>query len=214
MIISNSIPPTNHDRKDPHSAEGFCDGLMEDVPELCKRIRSGDTQAFEAFYLQWFDRAFLLARKATGRDESFCFDVIQESMLKLIQSLPVLNHQRAFDAWFSKVIYSTSRDLLRKEIRLAKREQKAITVHERTEVSQSQVSSILEDEERMVWLEKKIKELTLEEQQLLQQRFFLGRSLDQIARGLGISGYSARSRVKRLIKKLKPDSKDGYGFQI
>ena len=52
---------------------------------LTALIARGDERAFATFYELWFDRALALARSISRRDESFCLDVVQDCMLRVVR---------------------------------------------------------------------------------------------------------------------------------
>ena len=57
---------------------------------LTAAIARGDPTAFGRFYELWFDPALALARSISGRDESFCLDVVQDCMLRVVRSMKPL----------------------------------------------------------------------------------------------------------------------------
>ncbi|QKK08214.1 MAG: hypothetical protein HND58_08515 [Planctomycetota bacterium] len=82
----------------------------------------GDTAAFGTIYERWFDRALSAAHRLTGRDESFCLDVVQDAMLRAARRLPALPHEAALGAWLCRAVHRAALDRLRAEKRRAARE--------------------------------------------------------------------------------------------
>jgi DNA-directed RNA polymerase specialized sigma24 family protein len=76
------------------------------IQRLTTAIASGDTEAFGRFYDRWFDWSVAEARRATGRDESFCLDVVQDAMMRVIKSMKPLPHEAALYRWMRVVIRS------------------------------------------------------------------------------------------------------------
>ena len=64
--------------------------VQSKIRSLTEAIASGNTEAFASFYRQWFDTMYAQARNASGRDESFCLDVVQDAMLRVIKSVPAM----------------------------------------------------------------------------------------------------------------------------
>ena len=54
---------------------------------MTSAMAAGDGGAVEAFYRRYFDRLYAEARRATRRDESFCLDVVQESVLRIVRTV-------------------------------------------------------------------------------------------------------------------------------
>ena len=80
--------------------------------ELTLTTLSGDAEALTGFYEAWFDRAFVLARALTRRDESFCLDVVQDARMRVVRSLPPLEEAAALGRWMVRVVHTTALDLL------------------------------------------------------------------------------------------------------
>ncbi len=58
------------------------------------------------------------ARRATGRDEMFCLDVVQDAVLRVIRTVrPVESEAAARSAWLRLVVRTAAYDLLRREQR-------------------------------------------------------------------------------------------------
>ena len=85
-------------------------------------MAAGDSRAVEAFYRQYFDWIFGQARRVSGRDESFCLDVVQESVLRVIRTVRPIGSEGQFRAWLQLVVRTTALDLMRSERRRGKRE--------------------------------------------------------------------------------------------
>ena len=66
--------------------------------ELTRAIAAGDSRALEALYRSHFDLLHAFIRRTTRRDESFCLDIIHDTMLRVIRSIPVLESGEALDA--------------------------------------------------------------------------------------------------------------------
>jgi RNA polymerase sigma factor (sigma-70 family) len=170
--------------------------------KLTAGIASGDAGAFGAFYEAWFDRAYAWARTLTRRDESFCLDVVQEVMLRVIRALKPLPSERALAAWLHRVVHTTALDQLRRESRRVRREERASRRRAR-ERGESTVPPDLEREERIAWLSARLAELPAVERSLLQERFERHETLDAAGRAAGMTGDAAAGRIRRAIARLR-----------
>ena len=66
-----------------------------------------------------------MARQATGRDESFCLDVVQDAMMRVIRSMSEMQTEEDVTRWLRAVVMNCAYDLLRKERRRRIRENAA-----------------------------------------------------------------------------------------
>jgi len=90
--------------------------------QLTGAMAAGDEQAVEEFYRAYFPWLYQKARRATGRDEAFCLDVVQESVLRILRCVRPVEAEGPFRAWLRLVVQSTAYDLLKSESRRARRE--------------------------------------------------------------------------------------------
>lgn len=179
-------------------------GDWQDVSTLTTGIAKGNREAFAFFYETRFDRAFSMAKAATRRDESFCLDIVQDSMLRVIKAMRPMNNEKALAAWFARVVYTTAMDRLRQESRRLKREQCAVEMHARATLA-------IEIDERIVWLETQLAKLTGYEKKLIHERFTLNKTLEDVGNSLGITGYAAHGRIRRILLRLHSTAKDMFG---
>ncbi len=85
--------------------------------DLTAAISRGDGSALACFYEAWFDRAFDAARSLTGRDESFCLDVVQDAFIKAHRHLDKFEGQASFYTWLYRIVMNLAIDHLRKHRR-------------------------------------------------------------------------------------------------
>ena len=175
--------------------------LAGDVLALTTAIHRGDTAAFAVFYEAWFDRIYALARALTRRDEAFCLDVVQDTMLRVVRALRPMPDGIALERWLKKVVHSTALDGLRRDVRRARREQK--TAVDAGNAALGTAPSALDLEERMSWLAGELATLSRNDRALLEQRFVQGHTLEASGAALGLSGHAAHGRVRRLIEQLR-----------
>ena len=171
---------------------------------LTAQIAKGDEQAFASFYELWFDRALAMARKATRRDESFCLDVVQDCMMRVVRAMRSLETEEAVQAWMARAILTTAVDRLRADRRRKRREQ----VSARSELDPHDVSHDAEIAERNRWLAEHIKRLPGRDQELLAARFGDDKTLQQVGEALGMTGHAAHGRIRRLLEKLRDAARD------
>lgn len=175
--------------------------------ELTRAIARGDGDALAAFYRAWFDRVYATARSLTRRDESFCLDVVQEAMLRVVKSMRAMRSEEDVARWMTRVVHTAALDLLRRESRRVVREKRAAGVEGATPAG----SERAEVEERIVWVRARLAELPEEEAGLLGQRIAQGVSLDRAGASEGLTGDAAHGRVRRALARLRAMAKEAFG---
>ena len=173
----------------------------QSVKELTTAIASGDTEAFGRFYDAWFDRVLIEARRVTSRDESFCLDIVQDTMMKVIKSLKPLPNEAALFNWMRLVVRSCAYDRLRRDARRLERE---LTVSTETRPEPVDLT------EQLQWLQGQIAELDDRDARLLMMRHRFGWTLEKIGRTLGIGHNVADRRLKKVVRSLKQKAKEEF----
>lgn len=165
---------------------------------LSRAIARGDGKALAEFYRLWFERLYARARAMTGRDESFCLDVVQETMLRVARKMRAMKEDAEVERWLARVLRSSAVDLLRKETRRGAREGRvsagglARSGHE--------LAGAAEEGER---LRESLAALDGDEAVLVKLRIGDGETLKSAGRALGISGDAAHGKIRRALRKLR-----------
>ncbi len=168
--------------------------------EVTRAVASGDPDAFARLYEHWFDRAYAVARRATGRDESFCLDVVQESFVKMIAKMKPVESDAALAVWVRRVVTRTALDMLRAERRRAAREEhRARTGAEPHDAGERAHA----DAARIGWLEEELRRLEHEEAQLILARHRFGWTLKSIGETFGLSPGAVDGRISRIVARLR-----------
>ncbi len=164
-----------------------------DVRSLTAAIVVGDTAAFTRFFRARFDQMLGDARRATGRDESFCHDVVQDAMMRVLKSLKVMDTEPDLRRWLRAVVQSCAYDRLRAEARRRRRETRPAPVSHRDD----------DLHDRLVWIEQQLRSLDDHNADLLLMRHRFGWTLRQIGSALGISPGAADGRLRRIVRTLR-----------
>ncbi len=174
-----------------------------DVSALTQAIADGDASAFAAFYDAWFERLAGLARTATRRDESFCLDVVQEAMMKVMRAMKRFDSEPALEAWLRTVVWRCALDRLRAERRRARREAAA-----RGRRAEAETHADLD--ERLAWLRERLAELDPDRSLLLAMRYRLGATLEQIGRLVGRGPGAVDGRINRSLAQLRASAQENF----
>ncbi|MEE8153626.1 MAG: sigma-70 family RNA polymerase sigma factor [Phycisphaerales bacterium] len=186
----------------PHSPQ-----VQSKVRSLTEAIASGNTEAFATFYRQWFDTMYAQARSASGRDESFCLDVVQDAMLRVIKSVPSMTSSDDLRRWLRVVVQSCAYDRFREETRRKAREQRAVAVRALNN-SNGEVEADENTVDRIRWLEHQLQSLDDRDLQLLLMRHRFGWTLKRIGQTLGMKPGAVDGRIRRVLSKLRRRAKE------
>jgi RNA polymerase sigma factor (sigma-70 family) len=169
------------------------------ILHLARSAAAGDERAIGILYERRFALVYNAARAATGRDEHFCLDVVQESFLRVLRAGSALGRFRDsdhVDRWLIRIAQASALDLLRAERRRAKRERRS---------SQPETARDLDD--AITHLNDQLSRLSPEERTLLRLRS-TGMTLDAIAETVGASIGVVHGRLRRLFASLRSSHKE------
>ena len=191
------------DPREPAAAGMETEGSAS-VRTLTRAIAQGDTEAFGAFYESWFDRTLAMARSVSRRDESFCLDIVQDTMLRVVRYLKPLPSEKSLANWIARAVLTTTIDRLRKDNRRPAREREAACrLFE-------QGGERIVDEEQIEWLQAQLEVLPELDRQLIRERFHHGRTLQETGTAVGLSGHAAHGRIRRIIERLRRAAKEVF----
>lgn len=166
-----------------------------DIAALTTGLAAGDESAVERFHQHYFPVLYAAARTASGRDESFCLDVVQEAMLRILRCIRPVTTTAQLNAWLTLVVRTTAYDLLTAERRRLRREQD--WGHELAPRGENP------DAERLAWLRTEILAMDPTLGRMFRLRYEHGWTLTRIARLLGISIGSVDGHLRRALDQMR-----------
>jgi len=175
--------------------------MPDDIQHMTAAMAGGDADAVAAFYREYFDWMFIQARLATRRDESFCLDVVQDAVLRVMRTIRRVDSEPQLRAWLRLVVQTTAFDLLRGERRRAARE------------SISSVPEITCDgnaNDRLIWLADQLTRLDPQLVRMIEMRFEQRWSLRSIGQVLGLSTGAVDGRLRRVLKNLRQAANETF----
>ncbi len=173
------------------------------VKELTAAIASGDTEAFALLFRSRFQEMYAEARRATGRDESFCLDVVQDAMIRVIRSIKPMDAEKRLQPWLRVVVQSCAYDRLRKEARQRRWEQTAVDVA-RADTEDNGLS------EKLGWLRRELTTFDDPQARLLVMRYRLGWTLQRIGTALGLKPGAVDRQLRRLVDILRRRAQETF----
>lgn len=180
---------------------------MLDVPAITAAIAGGDRAAFARLYEAKFGLVFAAARRATGRDEQACLDIVQEAFMRAIRKMKRLESEAALDGWLVTTTRRAAYDALRAERRRAGRESRSarpetLPVHDE--------ASAMGDAERLGWLRGQLASLDRAASDAVDLRLRAGMTLSQAGRALGLSPGAVDGRVSRAVGAMRAKAKEEF----
>lgn len=169
------------------------------VREQTGAIAAGDAAALARFYEDWFDWMYALARRSTGRDESFCLDVVQDAMMRVIRSIRAMESEESLRAWLRRVVLTSAYDRIKGESRRAGREKLAAEQRRASAAAPGPA----QDEERLAWLRAEIGSLDPTTAWMFVARHRFGWTLDRIGRAVGLKPGAVDGRMNRAASRLR-----------
>lgn len=169
---------------------------------LSAGIARGDAAALDEFYRAWFDWSYRLARRITGRDESFCLDVVQEAVLRVARTMKPMRRHADLERWMTRVVHTAALDLLRREARRVARE--------RGRVMDAAAGSApaLSAAEQAARVRRLLAALPPEDGWLVWLRFGEGRTLRDAGLVAGVGEQAAHGRIRRALARLRVAAKE------
>lgn len=191
--------PEPTDARDEHRLLSDSDALR-----LSRGIRRQDASAITEFYERWFDWCLAAARTLTKKDEAFALDVVQDTMLRVIRSMPEIDSANAQRRWLSRVICNAAIDRIRRDDRRTVRE-RAVSTRQSHEAKPLDPAA---HAETLAWLRSQLDELDAQEAVLLRTRFAEGQPLRVAATATSTTEDAAHGRVRRVLRALRLRGKD------
>lgn len=171
-----------------------------EVVALTRAVAAGDPEAFTRFYRQWFDPMLAEAFRVTRRDESFCLDVVQDAMVRVIRirSLKPMRTADDLRRWLRVVVRSCAYDRLRRESRSRARERRAAAGRD--------TAAPRGDDElagRLRWIERELAAMDDRSAEVLLMRHRFGWTLKKIGRALGLKPGAVDRRLRGAVEALR-----------
>ncbi|MEL7237728.1 MAG: RNA polymerase sigma factor, partial [Planctomycetota bacterium] len=145
-----------------------------------------------------FDPMLAYAKRLTRRDESFCLDVVQDAMMRIVRNVQPMESRQHLRRWVRRIVRSVAIDHLRRESTRAKYEDAAEPGEPPPSVAES-----LHRAEQIEALQERLAKLKPDERGLVWGRIVEGLSFAELGKRLGIGPGGVHGRLKRLLRKLR-----------
>ena len=177
---------------------------MPDPDDATRRLTTamaaGDAAAVDRFYRDRFPLLLATARRATGRDESFCLDVVQEATLRIVRTVRPADSERQLVAWVRLVVRTTALDLLRRERTRARHEA----------AGESEAAAGAADDDRLAWVRRQVARFDPDLARMVERRHADGWPLRRIAVAMGLSIGTVDGRLRRAMAELRERAAEAF----
>lgn len=181
--------------------------VQTEAKALSTAVAAGDTDAFVVFYGEWFNVMYQQALQVSQRDESFCLDIVQDAMLRVIKSIKPMDSTDDLRRWLNVVIKTCAYDRLREQARRLARERK-IEPKQESDAHDDNAEDHQNTLERLQWLERELRSMDRSDAELLLMRHRFGWTLKSIGLALGLKPGAVDGKVQRLVRKLRRRAKE------
>jgi RNA polymerase sigma factor (sigma-70 family) len=163
---------------------------------LRQYVESGSDDAFAALVSRHINLVYSVALRHVG-DRHAAEEITQAVFILLAKKARQLRHDKALSSWLFQATRLTAANFVRSESRRQRREQEA------------HMQRVLNDAGADIWsrigplLDTAVAALRDKDRQAIVLRFYEGRSLREVAAGLGASEDAAEKRVGRALERLR-----------
>lgn len=169
---------------------------------LSDAIRRGDEPAFRDFFDEWIPRIESWSLEFVRPDHALALDIVQETMIRVIRSLPALDSHAALVAWLRAANRSAAIDLLRRRLASQARE-RAAAIRESTRPTHTNPANSSTPLPDLGALAQALATLSPDDQLLLRLRSDSSASFEQLASSLGGTPDSLYGRARRALARLR-----------
>ena len=178
--------------------------LAETIPsgaeDLLARARGGDRAAFTELVERHHPELVRMAFAVTG-DIDAARDAAQVAWIKAWQRLPTVREPARFRAWMIAITANEARQLVRARRRRQMRELMPVD-------PEGGSASLVATSSDRIDLNRALARLDPADRQLLAMRYLGGLTADEIGVACGMSGSGVRTRLSRLMARLREDLGD------
>ena len=166
-----------------------------DQQGLVERARKGDRDAFTALIDLSIARLDTAAR-LTLRDPDLARDAVQDALVRAWRNLPALRDPERFDAWLYRLTINACLDLARR------RQRRRIEIDLST-VELGGAVDLADGVADRDLIDAVLQRLDPPHRAVIVMHFYLGMSMAEVARSLGIPAGTARSRLHYSLAEMR-----------
>jgi RNA polymerase sigma-70 factor (ECF subfamily) len=171
-----------------------------DIAALTRALARGDEAAFREFYNLYFDRLLRYLLVVTGGNETAAREALASALVRVVRHVKPFDAEEKFWSWLTVLARTALADESKKQRRwfafLEKFSRHAETIN-------ADADDGAAEETLRGLLEKNVSSLPPDERELVAQKYFLRRSVREIAAGQQTTEKAVESKLSRVRRKLK-----------
>lgn len=167
--------------------------------ELIGRARLGDSAAWEGLVQEHQQAVFRLAYLLLG-DPDQAEDVAQEAFLRAFRAMDRYDPERPFRPWVLSIAANLARNQRRSAGRFLAAFQRLVREEPPATASIEALAS-QQWEAQSLW--QAVRQLDIDDQEVIYYRFFLDLPVSETAQALGIAEGTVKSRLYRALERLR-----------
>lgn len=185
---------------------------------LAKRVAKGDSDAFEAFFREYFPRLFRFTMTRVSGDTDLAEEIVQRTMCRVVQKMGTFRGEALLFTWLCQICRSEMSAVFRQR---GLHESRTVPIEDHPEIraaleSISVESDTPEKEQNKEELARFVR-LTLEYlpakyATALEMKYIRGCSVDEIGESLAISSKAAESVLSRARAAFKEGFRSLWDF--
>jgi len=171
---------------------------------LVLKCQRRDEKAFREIVNRWEPRLYYYLRRIV-ENENDVWDILQETWLAVFQNIRKLQDPLKFSAWLYQISHNKAVNLLRKENRYTQMTTEQIANH----YEKNTTISVVKEQAELV--HKLLGKLKLAHREIITLYFLEGFSINELARIIGVSKGTVKSRLyyaKHKLHELLKGEKD------
>lgn len=171
-----------------------------EVGALTRAMSKGDEVAWRIFYDAYFDRLWRYLLVVAAGNEDAAREALQAALVRVTRHIKVFQSEEVFWSWLTVLARTAFADEAKKHRRYFSFLDR-FTLH--AEIELDAASNNLADGRLQVLLEQQTALLPPDEQKLVEQKYFLRRTVREIADELQTTEKAVESKLSRVRRKLK-----------
>jgi RNA polymerase sigma factor (sigma-70 family) len=183
-------------------AERPADGRFSfaDTPRLTAALAAGDESAYRWLHAQWNARLIRYCFALARGDDALAGEIAQATYLRVVRHIRELPDETALWNWLACAARSAASDLRRRHGALVRF---AGWLQSKEPTNGPRDAGGAPEQELLAALDHALARLDGEERNLIEGRYFHGRSLEEIGMARGLSVRAVEGRLARLRGRLR-----------
>lgn len=171
------------------------------IHQLTSAMRRGDEAAFRQFHASYFDRLLRYLFVVARGDDEIARDALQETFTRVVRHVRPFDTEQALWSWITVLARSSAADTARKRRRYANLLERFTSFWQTQPVRQIDGSEQRLEELLMAALAA----LHSCDRELIEQKYFHGATVRELANQFGLTEKAVESRLMRTRRALRAE---------